>query len=1296
MTETLDQVWRALQGIQALSIEGKVAALDRLREGLAQGANGSSKATEGIITALAPMLGSSQVIACQAALACVQPLTEYATREASTQIVKALLHFILPQVLDRLGDGKMALRELALSTLVAMWAEMSALQSKTPLASGREWPRQPDEPLNGTVPSSIPRLASPFRPGIAKARAPGQPTSPQSSQWNAVAVFERDVQAQGFGHKTWRVREMALEWLIACIEQYPAFPAARYVSHAFALLDDNQDAVRLASKRALNTMYHTRAELQEQIVARAQRLAPQRTTVLSAITAPPGELSAALSPSFGGMRSTSRMGASQIARPHSRVSSSRADSRAGIFQGSQFGSRPPVPALPGGGPRSMSQQGHRPGSRAGFSNPLYPSPHHSARGAQRWQQLPSSPGAHVQLGGLVAGVGGQSSPSSPHSSAPASMLPRPMSSMGGRRTAPGVGPRRPIRRQTSSAQIAVPFAPSQNTPATVCVHHVPSKASLTSEFSRTAGFFAGRESEDNWVQRERAVKLYRGIVWGNAATEFRAELVELLKEYVHQVMQAVGSLRTSLSAHAMDLCDDISARLGPHADVVADAIIEALLKQCAQTKKIGAQRAALSLTTAMQGFPLRARRVELLRLRMSEKSAGLRLAVVSACIGILQSHGVHLDSGDRRSADILSHLADIAACGLSDALPSVRELARDLFWALYDVSETQANRVMAELPSGVRASLGRARPVRDSRQQSPAPSRASGARSSFGSVQGGSTLSLMSMVAGPSPQRSPSAGPSGLSLANGSDSLIEESRTVQPAYGLHSGQSPIAAGSLAEADEAEETKESIVSDAPARADADASNSPRTPTARSSNHRPHLRVAELSTPARARVSLGLIDFSMVEMGESLLDIANTDSPSRSTVTQESCAAPAQPITTESPAEGRDTGFGSGGAHGQPSMLGQPAESAAQSPPPTPDRMPHISPSPSSATRNTSTASLSPGALATPRTQGARYWHGPLEPAVPPTTLRHPVAASPMAAGTPQRQSQAESYLQRLAANDDVDERLFRNLARFAKEESGAVWMDEEHGGRAYLVRVLEACLTWLRTPAEGRDAVFTRDSCFDVLRVLVRRKSQHFSLPSARLLLLEILRSRLFESTILSGSAEDVFYDMATHLDAGLCLALAEDFFCRAPLPPIQEPGAARPGYAAPLETQIPTPAELDPLGIIPMENALAGVLEFVAEVVARLPSPDSIGAEELSRIMPHLMASLAHPRSQVRRAALTPIAAVYEKLGTSDSEFEHLLLRASSEELTASLNPLAKYILQLQRPELRRLIWSFCQSRRDA
>ncbi|KAJ2136576.1 suppressor of tub2 mutation, partial [Coemansia sp. RSA 678] len=366
MTESLDQLLRLLQSSQSLGLDRKVAVLERLRESLVQRVGGSAKALDSIITALAPTLGSSQVIACQAALACIQPLTEYAVYEANVQTLKTLLHFILPQLLDRLGDGRMAVRELALSTLVAMWSELFALQSRKPSLDVADLPESRRS-------SSIPRFTSPFRSRITKPRAPA---SPASLQWSAISTFEREVQTQGFGHKTWRVREMILEWLVACVEQFPDFPAARYIQAAFALLDDSQDAVRFGSKRALNTIYNTHPSLQEPIVTKAQALSPHRPTVLAAITAPKGELAGMPSSPYGGIRSSSRLGSSQIARPRSRMNGPRSDSRIGGLHSALPGIHPSVPPLPSSsdirpGFRSMSQQGFRPGSRTGFSSPMY-------------------------------------------------------------------------------------------------------------------------------------------------------------------------------------------------------------------------------------------------------------------------------------------------------------------------------------------------------------------------------------------------------------------------------------------------------------------------------------------------------------------------------------------------------------------------------------------------------------------------------------------------------------------------------------------------------------------------------------------------------------------------------------------------------------------------------------------------------------------------------------------------------------------------------------------------------------
>ncbi|KAJ1894956.1 hypothetical protein LPJ66_004880, partial [Kickxella alabastrina] len=420
MSETLDQLHRSLQNIQTLGLDKKVAVLERLQECLAQGTTGSTKAVEGIFAILAPILGSSQVIACQAALACIQPLVEFITRDSNLQATKALLHFILPQLLDRLGDGRLAVRALTLATLTSMWFELNSMQSRKSSLDQPPSPTRSSSSSYSMISSSLPKFTTPFKSRITKPRVPSSPLS----QWNAAATFERDVQAQGFEHKIWRVREMALEWLHCCVEEHPHFPASHYINCAFALLDDSQEAVRFSSKQALNMIYHSRPELQGDIIARVRVLEHQRPTLMSAITAPKGELATMAASPYGGMRSGSRLGNVHISRPGSRLSSSRMDSRVPPPLPSQ-----PVPPLPPPSQfaangafrtsnyRSMSQQGLRPGSSIGNTgslSPVRPGQQHNQHNQQ--QPYHNLSLQHGLMGPSSAGANaGSYSPSYPYS-----------------------------------------------------------------------------------------------------------------------------------------------------------------------------------------------------------------------------------------------------------------------------------------------------------------------------------------------------------------------------------------------------------------------------------------------------------------------------------------------------------------------------------------------------------------------------------------------------------------------------------------------------------------------------------------------------------------------------------------------------------------------------------------------------------------------------------------------------------------------------------------------------------------
>ncbi|KAJ1965732.1 suppressor of tub2 mutation [Dipsacomyces acuminosporus] len=1389
MTETLDQLLRTLQGAPSLGLEKKVETLTRVRECLVRdsssGIRYSHKALEGVITALPPILGSSQVIACQAALECAQPLIEAVARESVPQVTKSLLHFILPALLDRLGDGRMAVRELALVTLVSMWKELDGGQSAKPSTASPS--PSSVKPGGGSrysaIANSIPKFTTPFKSRIlGKSRVSLSPSSPQ---WSPAATLERDIKARGFLHKTWRVREMLLEWLSICVNEHPEFPASHYLADIFLLLDDSQDAVRFASKRALNTIYHSRPEMQGDIVNRAQALVPPKPGLLAAITAPEGELAPTPASPFVAPRSGSRQAAgiggprpgSRItgaaARPGSRTA--RAPSRAepagpsqhsrlashgtGIprpgsrTSGQPYGSQQagaqgpsPRPAVTEpnkqstlgtayrSGYRSMSQQGYRPGSRTGFTGAL--SPGRTGNHQSPLHSKISSPSPSV-----VSRVTGSPSPapSSLSTSNYASQSP----SASTRRTSNMANARNALQRQPSVARLREPFVPCRIIPGDVKVHSVPSRQSLAGEFSRTTGFFGGKETEDNWVQRERAINLYRGIVWGNSAIEFCNELTLHFKESMHEIFATVNSLRTSLSGNSMLLCEDVALRLGPHAIPLFDTISDVLLKQCAQTKKLSAQKAARSLEVVFQHFPLRPKSVDLLRQRISDKSPVLRQAVVAVCTATLRHHGPGLDPSDRRCSEIFALVCDIAKSGLVDALPEVRRVSRELFWELHSASALHAKKLMAMLPESTRAALNKDRAVyarshriQDSdrpmsaasivRPPSNAHSRLAGAPRTQGVAREASIPSLMNVVAGYSPNSSPLAGRSVIPSSTADTPLIGRTELHLAMLGYRS-----------QGDRVDEVEEAEDGGRNSNEDDDDNDSVIfQPTGTSSQPPTYPRSKLIEASAKSRISLGLIDFSNMNIGPSLLEV-DTPPPSSATVQSpkkidEAIGVTEAEVGVEEEAEAEATLANSaqesqvavgalvnsmeldsiqqGSGHqtaGSESKHTSPAEMdvvPVEDHFPTPERTPLMSPSPPSETRHTISPTLQQqqqqtqltNQLVTPRTQTARYWNGPVEPPLQPSIFRQAQSESPLPKETPQRLNKIEQYIRRLTDNDSVDEALFRSLARFAKEEPSSAWLSESKGGQGYLDRVLLACLGWLQNPSENRDTVFTKDSCFDVLRVLVRKKSQCFTLDTARLLLLEILRNRFFESTILSGSAEDVFYDMAAHLDADLCFALIEDYFQRAPLPSAQGLGSQKPGYAACTEPALQTPASLDPMNVFGMDNALAGVLELAAEVVKRLPSRDTVTQQEMDKFMPYSMSCFVHPRSQVRKAALGPIIAVHEKSGIADSEFELLLLRASDDQLAASANPLAKYIGQLSRPELRRLVWTYYLSKRSA
>ncbi|KAK9761267.1 suppressor of tub2 mutation [Basidiobolus ranarum] len=153
------------------------------------------------------------------------------------QLLKAYSSVLFPALLDRLGDIKEKVRHEALRCLVELWQTIVA---SVDTSHGINTPKPNSKSLNA---SQV-----------------------------AITYFEKDIKSHGFNHKTWRVREQLVAWILLCVKSIPDFSLKPYVPYLVKLLEDSQDPVRECSKEALVLLFssapphikqHLRKEMQK-------------------------------------------------------------------------------------------------------------------------------------------------------------------------------------------------------------------------------------------------------------------------------------------------------------------------------------------------------------------------------------------------------------------------------------------------------------------------------------------------------------------------------------------------------------------------------------------------------------------------------------------------------------------------------------------------------------------------------------------------------------------------------------------------------------------------------------------------------------------------------------------------------------------------------------------------------------------------------------------------------------------------------------------------------------------------
>lgn len=210
-------------GLKSQDLEQKLLALDRLTKHFeAENLENVEKVektelskvvfngtvTEELVSTVATLLKAPQLPLCLKAILVTGPLLTHLL--TTSRPLKKFLLLILPSLIERLGDGKERVRETALNSLLACWETLFSVIKTSQLPHGEK----------------------------------------------VIDAFTASV-LNGMKHKTPRIRELCVSFLLSCAKKDNQFPFSKFASPVLILAEDTNEAVREKAKDLLFNYYPT-------------------------------------------------------------------------------------------------------------------------------------------------------------------------------------------------------------------------------------------------------------------------------------------------------------------------------------------------------------------------------------------------------------------------------------------------------------------------------------------------------------------------------------------------------------------------------------------------------------------------------------------------------------------------------------------------------------------------------------------------------------------------------------------------------------------------------------------------------------------------------------------------------------------------------------------------------------------------------------------------------------------------------------------------------------------------------
>ena len=238
--------------------------------------------------------------------------------------------------------------------------------------------------------------------------------------------------------------------------------------------------------------------------------------------------------------------------------------------------------------------------------------------------------------------------------------------------------------------------------------YVNTNRELEEIFTSMAACFDGRESEQNWLAREKSCTRIRRLARGNAYKDYQQTFLAGLKTHLDGILKAVNSLRTTLSTNGCQLVKDLAIICGPGMDPMAELLLMNLIKLCANTKKITAQMGQVTTAILLANISYQPKILNHVWGAVQDKNVQPRSFATGWLRLLLEVHADH--KGYLEHTGGLDVIEKCLKRGLADANPGVREGMRGTYWKFAVIWPDRADVIMGGLDNTMKKLLEKENP----------------------------------------------------------------------------------------------------------------------------------------------------------------------------------------------------------------------------------------------------------------------------------------------------------------------------------------------------------------------------------------------------------------------------------------------------------------------------------------------------------------------------------------------------------------------------------------------------------